>query len=507
MATRPRNLGERLKVGAKWSSAEILFNLPVRLGTLAILARLLTPTEFGVFAAAVTVIEFARPLGTLSMDHALVQSKNLSTGSIALASVLALGLSSVVAAIIAINADTVLLLYDDPEVPDLLIALALSGPLATMSGLLLAILRRKLAFRELSIVALLSSTIASLASVAVAAAGWGVWALAAGYYVDLALRALFALFFVRPRFVRPRIGEETRGLLRFGVGSTLTVMLNFWALHGDYVVIGSVIGPKPLGYYSRAYQLISTVPGLLAHIHNMVLFPAFSRAQGDRGYLQKALLVGTEATAALTLPLCAWGLVLGPEIIYVLLGPGWEKAVVPFQILSLGIYFRAGYRLAASIILATGHVFSLSARQGIYGVLIVIGAFFGAQWGGIVGVAMATLAALLIFYLLLYALAGRVSGVPLSSFIRVHSRPGLVFVIVLATAALGRIWLSGLGLPPIAVLIATVTLGIVALIGATYVLGSRLWGDFLHQQGLTVLGRYTPPPTEAENQEQDDRST
>jgi PST family polysaccharide transporter len=174
LATRPRNLGERLKVGAKWSSAEILFNLPVRLGTLAILARLLTPTEFGVFAAAVTVIEFARPLGTLSMDHALVQSKNLSTGSIALASVLALGLSSVVAAIIAINADTVLLLYDDPEVPDLLIALALSGPLATMSGLLLAILRRKLAFRELSIVALLSSTIASLAS----AGGFGHWRLA-----------------------------------------------------------------------------------------------------------------------------------------------------------------------------------------------------------------------------------------------------------------------------------------------------------------------------------------
>jgi PST family polysaccharide transporter len=142
LATRPRNLAERLKVGAKWSSAEILLNLPVRLGTLAILARLLTPTEFGVFAAAVTVIEFARPLGTLSMDQALVQSKNLSTGSIAFASVFALVLSSVIAAIIALNANTVLLLYDDPEVPSLVVALALSGPLAAVSGLLLAVLRR-----------------------------------------------------------------------------------------------------------------------------------------------------------------------------------------------------------------------------------------------------------------------------------------------------------------------------------------------------------------------------
>ncbi len=502
MATRPRNLGERLKVGAKWASAEILVSLPVRLGTLAILARLLTPTEFGIFAAAVTVIEFVRPLGTLSMDHALVQGKNLSTESIAFASVLALGLSSVIAAIIALHADMVLLLYDNPEVPGLLVALALSGPLAAMSGLLLAVLRRKLAFRELSILILLSSTIAALASVVAAAVGWGVWALVAGYYLDLVLRALFALFLVRPRFVRPRVGEEARGLLRFGVGGTLSLMLNFWALHGDYVVIGSVLGPKPLGYYSRAYQLISTVPGMLGRLHNMVLFPAFSRAQSDKGYLARSLVLGTEATAALTLPLCAWGLVLGPEIIFVLLGPGWEEAVIPFQILSLGVYFRSGYRFSASIVFATGHVFALSVCQGIYGILIVGGALFGARWG-IVGVAIATLLALLVFYLLLYALTARVSGASAWSFIRVHFRPALGFVIVLTTAALGRTWLRNLDWPPILVLITTVALGILALSGATRVFKNRLWGDFLYQQGLTALGRHAPA-TEVENQEHDD---
>jgi len=491
-----------LKVGAKWSGAEILFNLPVRLGTLAILARLLTPTEFGVFAAAVTVIEFARPLGTLSMEHALVQSKSLSGGSIASASVFALGLSSIVAAIIALNANTVLLLYDDPLVPGLLVALALSGPLAAVSALLLAVLRRRLAFRELSVVALLSSAIASLASVAVAVAGWGVWALVAGYYVDLVLKAVLALFLVRPRFVRPRFDEESHGLLRFGVGSTLSLMLNFWALHGDYVVIGSALGSKPLGYYSRAYQLISTVPGILGRLHTTVLFPAFSRAQSDRGYLAKALLVGTQATAALTLPLCAWGLILGPEIIFTLLGPGWEDAVVPFQILSLGIYFRAAYGFSASIVFATGHVFSLSVCQGIYGILIVVGAFFAAQWG-ISGVAIATLLALLVFYSLLYALAARVSGASVWSFVLVHARPGLVFVIVLASAALGRIWLHSLDWPPIAILVATVTLGIVTLIGATRLLGNHLWGDFLYQEGLTAFGRRAPL-TEMENGERDD---
>ena len=494
-----------MKVGAQWSSAEILLSVPIRLGTLAILARMLTPTEFGVFAAGVTVIEFARPMSTLCMDHALVQSRTLTAESIAFASAFALGLSLAVAAVIALNANMVLLLYDDPQVPGLLVGLAWSVPLAAVSSLLLAILRRDLAFRALSIIALLSSTIASLTTVVLAVAGWGIWALVAGYYTDLALKVIFAGLLVRPGFVRLRIGQETRRMLRFGAGSTLSLMLNFWALHGDYVVIGSVLGSKPLGYYSRSYQLISTVPGMLGRLQSMVLFPAFSRAQSDRSYLANALRVGTEATAAFTLPLCAWGLVLGPETIFVLLGPGWEEAVVPFQILALGLYFRSTQSFAASIILATGHVFSFSAIQGIYAVLIVAGGLFGAQWG-IAGVAMATLLALFVFYFLLYGLAAWVSGASLWSLPRVHVGPVLVFAIVIVTAALGRTWLRALDSPPIAVLIGSVALGVVALIGLTRLLKSRLWGDFLYQHGLSALG-LSRPATDAANQEHDDIET
>lgn len=490
MTGRPRNLAERLRSGAKWSGAELVVNLPVRLGTLAILARLLTPSDFGVFAAAITVIEFARPIGTLSLDHALVQSKELGPRSIAFASWWAIGLSTIVAAAIAWKADLVLLLYDDPGVPELLVALALSGPFAAASGLLLAMLRRRLAFRELSIVILTSSVGGALTSVAVAVAGGGVWALVAGYYADLALRTMFTLPLVRPRLVAPGRTEEVRGLMRFGAGTSLSVLLNFWALHGDYVVIGSALGPKPLGYYSRAYQLISTVPGMLGRLHNMVLFPAFSRAQTDREYLGKALRHGVEATAALTLPLCAWGLILGPEVIAVILGPGWEAAVAPFQVLSLGVYFRTGYRFAASIVMATGHVFALSACQGVYGLLIVIGAVIGSAWG-ITGVAVATLFALFVFYALLYALTARVSHAPISSFASVHLRPAFVFVIVAATALPLRLWLVELGWPPIAVIAAAVAGGIAALFVATRLVGRRLWGELLHEQGSGVLRRYT----------------
>jgi hypothetical protein len=131
-----------------------------------------------------------------------------------------------------------------------------------------------------------------------------------------------------------------------------------------------------------------------------------------------------------------------------------------------------------------------------------VGAFFGAKWG-ISGVATATLAALLVFYLLLYTLAARVSGASLWSFVLAHAHPAMVFVIVFATAALGRFFLAQLGLPPSVMLMATVTLGVVALAGATRVLRSKLWGDFLYQQGLAWLVRHTPADA-VEEQEDDD---
>ena len=281
-------------------------------------------------------------------------------------------------------------------------------------------------------------------------------------------------------------------------------MLNFWGLHGDYVVIGSVLGSRPLGYYSRAYQLIATVPGLLGHLHNMVLFPAFSRAQADKGYLANALPIGTQATAALTLPLCAWGLVLGPELIPLLLGPGWEPAILPFRILALGVYFRSGYRFAASIIWATGHVFTLSACQGFYGVLIVLGALVGATWG-IAGVAVATLIALFAFYALLYLLTARVIGAPPWSFVGLHAGPAVVFLVVTGSSIVAKRLLLELDLGPIAVIVGTLSVSIIALGLATGLLRKRLWGSLVHEQGLRLLGRYTSAK-ETEDGDHDDRT-
>jgi PST family polysaccharide transporter len=161
--------------------------------------------------------------------------------------------------------------------------------------------------------------------------------------------------------------------------------------------------------------------------------------------------------------------------------------VLPFQILSLGVFFRTGYRFASSLVMATGHVFALSICQAIYAVLVVAGAIVGSAWG-VAGVATATLGALLVFYLLLYTLASRVNGMRASSLLSALAKPSLVFITTVATSGLARYALLRLEWPPIAVLVGAVVVSLAALLALTIILREKLWGRFLYEQ-VTGLKR------------------
>jgi hypothetical protein len=107
---------------------------------------------------------------------------------------------------------------------------------------------------------------------------------------------------------------------------------------------------------------------------------------------------------------------------------------------------------------------------------------------------VATLVALFVFYVLLYSLTASTIGASLGSFFGVHFGPRVIFAIVLATAGPTRWWLVELGWPPVGVLVASVAVSVTALLGATWGLRQRLWGDLVYEQGLKALGRYTSPP-------------
>ena len=194
------------------------------------------------------------------------------------------------------------------------------------------------------------------------------------------------------------------------------------------MVTGRYLGPTALGYYGRAYSLMSAPAYAIGTVLDLVLFPVMAKVQDDLRRLRVAYLRGVGLVALLVLPLSACVILLAPELIHVVLGPRWSAAILPFQVLAIGMLFRTSYKISDSIARSTGAVYRRAWRQVIYAFLVIGGSMVGQRWG-IVGVAWGSLIALTINFILLASLSLDVAQIGWGDFWKVH-RPALMLTIV-----------------------------------------------------------------------------
>jgi hypothetical protein len=193
-------------------------------------------------------------------------------------------------------------------------------------------------------------------------------------------------------------------LLSFGGGDTLGSMLNFSARKGDYLLVGRLMDASALGIYSRAYGLMNQANSVIGIVLNRVMFSSLSSVQDDPERLGRAYRRGVALLALLVLPLSVFMIVMAPEVIYAALGPQWSEAVVPFQILTVGMFFRASGKVSGPVPKARGRVYRMAWRKGVYAACVFAGVYAGIQYG-LPGVAVGVLGAIAVIALLLAQLA------------------------------------------------------------------------------------------------------
>jgi PST family polysaccharide transporter len=289
------------------------------------------------------------------------------------------------------------------------------------------------------------------------------------------------------RIHRTRLAE----LLHFGLGQTITQIANTAATYGDNVIVGEALGARMLGFYSRAYDLIRFPAVVFEANAASELFPAFSRIQDDRENLAAGLRRGTFVNALLLFPASAALMALAPEAIRILVGPGWDEAVLPFQIFSITIAFRTNQRLSMLTAQAAGKATAVAIAIVIYMFAVVIGALLSVRWG-IAGVATTTSLAILLVSIESSFLAMRASGLGLRSLLGAYV-PGFVLAAVVAAVA----WPAAIALRaanlPSGLVFTLVTLGCIAVCIAIVVRWSRPGrGDF--EWLRNELGRFRRRP-------------
>lgn len=299
-----------------------------------VLARLLTPEDFGLVAIATTAMGFFQSISDVGLIPALVQRKDITEKQYNSVWTIGILRASLITGVLITCAPLIAIVFDEPQVIPIIRVLALYPVLAASISIKIAEQNRNLSFRPLAVLKLVESAVKAVVSIAFATV-FGLWGLVTGTLVGIATIALLSYILAphRPRLVLDR--EAIQPLIEFGRWMFVN---NLIALAGGSllrIVITRQLGTSALGLYYLATQLANLPSEVSSGVFGAVAFPMFSRLQADVIRVKRAFRIVVVGTTALLYPACLLIVVLAPRIVTEILGPKWNGTETIIQILSL----------------------------------------------------------------------------------------------------------------------------------------------------------------------------
>jgi PST family polysaccharide transporter len=484
--SKSRNLTRKATRGLSWYGSTLLVRILLNVAVTAVLARLLSPHEYGVVGAAMIVGAMGNSIANLGMSQVVIQRQDIEERHIRTVISLSMAIATILGVLQWIFARQIADFFHVPELVLVSRVLAVMMVANAFNLIAEAILSRHLKFK-LSSTAGLVAWIASHVGLAIPLAylGLSYWALVVAYVAEAFILASIYFFIARDYLVRPGFDMQSyRDIRRQSLGYALAGISSFTAKYIDNVIVARLIGTAELGIYSRAYYLIAMPANLFGRLNKSVVFPLLSKIHHDKARLRTAQLKGHALTAALALPFSAFVSCFANELVLTVLGPKWVDAVVPIMAFSAAIYFRLGYRVCSAVMLATGRSYRMASMQIVNMALIASFAFFSAPYG-VNAVALAVSGAIATGFMLYAAIICRMTGLSALDFALVHVRPVAFAAVVFATGSAVKMLLAG---SPDYLVLATGLLVIGTLSVVTlYVRVSLLFGKY----GAEVLQTLT----------------
>ena len=320
-----QDLAARTTHAAKWRLATSVVGAGSQFVIGVFLARLLGPADFGLMTLVFIVQGAALGFGDLGVAGAIVQRKDITNRHLRAAFTFSVVLGLALAALIAMAAPLAAAIMGEPRITPLLRWSCLGIAIQGAGGVGGALMRRDLDYKSRFLINTFSY-LAGYACVTIVLAnfGYGVWSLVWG---GLAQSLLSTIGILASRRIDPRPllgGPELSDLLNYGVGMSLAAWMNYLARNGDNFVVGRFLGTESLGLYNRAYALMNLPFTHFASVMSSVLFPAMSQLQDEPARLQRAYLMMTRLTAAVSAPLMGTMAIAAPHLIVSVYGPHWQ---------------------------------------------------------------------------------------------------------------------------------------------------------------------------------------
>ncbi|MFP4163568.1 MAG: lipopolysaccharide biosynthesis protein [Chitinispirillaceae bacterium] len=312
------------------------------LGTV-VLARILTPEDFGLLAMVLTITGFFVLFKDLGLSEATIQSQSINHRQVSTLFWVNVFFALAILVVIMAISPLVARFYNEPKLQPIIIVSALSFLFAGFTTQHMAILKRNMQFSRIATVEIVAALGSISVAVIMALAGMGYWALVARPVALSVLNFGGMWFFCSWRPGLPVRDAGVMGLIRFGANTMGFYLVNYFARNLDKALIGWASGPVALGFYHKAYHLFVlpvnqfSIP--LQSVAVTTLTKLRSEPERYRAYFVRAISL----LAFVGMPMSTFLAALGDEIILILLGPQWDRAAEIFSILGLGAGMQIMY--------------------------------------------------------------------------------------------------------------------------------------------------------------------
>ena len=436
-------------------------------GQIAVLARLLEPSVFGIVSVSTLMIAFFSIFANLGFSNSIIYKQEEDRQVLSTIYLLNMALGLVIGVVVFFSWPVVVGYYKEPRLEQVIKLSSLYFIIVYIGQIYLFLLQKELRFKAVASIDIMGTLAGSSVTIGLAYNGYAELSIIYGQLAQQTAKSVLQLIYGR-RLFRPELTFDIHLIkdhLRFGLYNVGDGIVGFIQANSDNILVGGMLGVKQLGYYTLASQLAVFPISRLSPIILQVAYPILARFKGDTNELKKSYLTILDLLSHVNLPLLAGLFIMADSVVPLFYGPGWEPTILLIRIFVFVSIFTFLSNPLFTLAFSKGKpklLFFLNVITLFIKIPLVY--FFAQQWG-VVGIAsaflVATMANLLINFRIVQSLIGNFLG----EFAQNIAKPILFCLFMVAAIALYKSYANAVNLINTGVEVA---LGALIYIGLTF---------------------------------------
>lgn len=329
------NLKQKAATGIIWTTIQKFSSIGISFISGIILARLLTPYDYGCIGMLAVFMALASTLIDGGFGSALIQKKQPTQDDYSTIFFWNMGMTTLMYVVLFFCAPAIARFYDIPLLSKVLRVQGLVLFINAFNIIQNNILKKRINFKAISIVTIITSVTSLAITIWMAYKGFGVWALVAQNLITAAIPAIVFWFYVKWKPSWSFSWQSFKSLFSFGFFMFMSNLINTFCAKLSSLLIGRLYSPVTLGYYSKAVGTEELASNTISSVMTQVTYPLYAQVQDDKALLGNMVRRLTMTISLITFPMMAMLMLAAKPIFVLLYSDRWVACVPYFQVLCL----------------------------------------------------------------------------------------------------------------------------------------------------------------------------